>query len=53
MQIGIPLQCPSCGRKMYFVSYELAFSILKKRIWQVCKKCNFERKSEEFKRSIY
>ncbi|HJJ23125.1 MAG TPA: hypothetical protein OQH54_05350 [Nitrosopumilus sp.] len=52
MQIDIPLSCPSCGGKMYSVSYESVFSVLKKRSWQVCKECNFERNSEDFKKSI-
>jgi C4-type Zn-finger protein len=52
MQIDIPLPCPSCGGKMYSVSYESTLSILKKRSWQVCKECSFERNSEEFKKSI-
>lgn len=37
---------------MYSVSYESAFTLLKKRIWQVCNECNFERNSEEFKKFI-
>lgn len=52
MQIDIPLSCPSCGGKMYSVSYETTLSILKKRSWQVCKECNFQRNSEDFKKSI-
>ncbi|MDH3191812.1 MAG: hypothetical protein OEM18_03905 [Nitrosopumilus sp.] len=52
MQIDIPLPCPSCGGKMYSVSYETSLSILKKRIWHVCKECDFERNSEDFKKSI-
>jgi len=46
MQIDIPLQCPSYDGKMYSISYESAFSILKKRSWQICKECNFERNSK-------
>ncbi|MEK0345748.1 MAG: hypothetical protein QQN65_02810 [Nitrosopumilus sp.] len=41
MKIDIPLLCPSCGGKMYSVSYESSFSILKIRSWQVCKECKF------------
>ena len=52
MQIDIPLSCPSCGGKMYSVSYESVLPALKKRSWQVCKECNFERNSEDFKKSI-
>ncbi|CAD6518032.1 conserved hypothetical protein [metagenome] len=37
---------------MCSISYETALSILKKRSWQVCKECNFERNSEDFKKSI-
>lgn len=52
MQIDIPLPCPICGGKMYSIRYETTLSILKKRCWQVCKECDFERDSEEFKKSI-
>jgi hypothetical protein len=55
MKIDIPIPCPSCGGKMYSVCsvcYESSFSLLKKRSWQVCKECNFERNSEDFKKSI-
>jgi hypothetical protein len=52
MKIDIPLPCPSCGGKMYSVSYEASFTILKKRSWQVCKECDFERNSEDFKKLI-
>ena len=53
MQIDIPSSCPSCGGKMYSVSYESVLPDLKKRSWQVCKECNFERNSEDFKKSIF
>ncbi len=52
MKIDIPLPCPSCGGKMYSVSYEPTLSFLKNRSWQVCKECNFERNSDDFKKSI-
>jgi hypothetical protein len=52
MEIDIPLPCPSCGGKMYSVSYEASLSILKKRSWQVCKECDFERSSEDFKKAM-
>jgi len=52
MKIDIPLPCPSCGGKMYSVNYESSFTILKKRSWQVCKECDFERNTDEFKKTI-
>jgi hypothetical protein len=52
MKIDIPLLCPSCGGNMYSISYESAFSLLKRRSWQACKECNFERNFEDFKNSI-
>jgi C4-type Zn-finger protein len=52
MKIDIPLPCPSCGGKMYSVNYEASFTILKKRSWQVCKECDFERNTDEFKKTI-
>lgn len=52
MKIDIPSPCPKCGEKMYSISYESVFSILNKRSWQVCKKCDFEQNTEDFKKSI-
>jgi len=52
MKIDIPLPCPKCNGKMYSVNYEVTLSILKNRSWQICKECNFERSTEEFKKSI-
>ncbi len=52
MKIDIPLPCPKCNGKMYSVSYDATLSILKNRSWQICKECNFERNTEEFKKSI-
>ena len=52
MQIVIPLSCPSCGGRMYSISYDTSISILKRRSWQVCKECDFEISSEDFKKSI-
>jgi len=51
MKIDIPLPYPSCGGKMYSISNESVFSILKKR-GQVCKEYKFEKNSEDFKKSI-
>ena len=52
MKIDIPLPCPKCAGKMYSVSYDVTLSILKNRSWQICKECNFERNTEEFKKSM-
>ncbi len=52
MKIDIHLSRSKCGGKMYSISYESTFSILNKRSWQVCKECNFERNTEDFKKSI-
>jgi len=52
MKIDIPLSCPSCGGKMYSISYDSAFLLLKRRSWHLCKECSFERNSEVFKKSI-
>ena len=52
MKIDIPLPCPKCDGKMDSVNYEVTLSILKNRSWQICKECNFERSTEEFKKSI-
>ena len=52
MIIGIPLECPVCGGKLYAVSYEVLLNVLKKRSWHVCRNCNYEREAEEFKKEI-
>jgi len=52
MKIDIPLPCPICGGSMYSINHKSFLTVLKKRSWQVCKECNFERDSEEFKKSI-
>jgi C4-type Zn-finger protein len=52
MEIEIPLACPKCQGRLYSVSYETSFNILKKRSWQVCKDCNYERNTDDFKKSI-
>ena len=50
MKIDIPLPCPICGGSMYSINHKSFLTVLKKRSWQVCKECNFERDSEEFKK---
>ncbi|MFQ5475651.1 MAG: hypothetical protein ACE5DT_01305 [Nitrosopumilus sp.] len=52
MKIDIPLSCPSCDGRMYSVSYEATIPVLKQRSWQVCKECDFERSSDDFKKSL-
>lgn len=52
MKIDIPLSCPKCGGRMYSVSHDTVLPLLKRRTWQVCKECNFERSSDDFKKSI-
>jgi len=52
MKIDIPIPCPNCGGKMYSVGYDTTLKLLKNRTWQVCKECNFERTTDEFKKSI-
>jgi len=52
MEIDIPISCPSCNGKMYAICYETTISVLKRRSWQVCKECGFERNTDDFKKSI-
>jgi C4-type Zn-finger protein len=52
MNVVIPIPCPSCGGKMYLVSYEAPLRILKERSWQICKECGFERSTDEFKKML-
>jgi C4-type Zn-finger protein len=52
MNVVIPIPCPSCGGKMYLVSYEATLRILKERSWQICKECGFERSTDEFKKML-
>jgi len=51
MKIDIPLLCPKCGGKMYSTGYQ--WFILKSRTWHVCKNCNFERDTEDFKKTLW
>jgi len=52
MKVDIPIPCPSCGGKMYSISYSASLKILKERSWQVCKECHYQRTTEEFKKFI-
>jgi hypothetical protein len=52
LKIDIPLPCPKCGGKMYSISHDTILSILKKRVWQVCKECDYQQDAEKFKDSI-
>jgi C4-type Zn-finger protein len=51
-QINIPLSCPSCEGKMYSVRYDAPLKILKERSWQICRRCGFERNTDDFKRGL-
>jgi len=50
--LDIPLPCPSCGGKMYSISYETPLNVLRERSWQICKECGFERTTEDFKKEL-
>jgi len=52
MEIDIPILCPKCGGKMHCVYYEATLNILKKRSWQLCKRCDYEISTDDFKKSI-
>lgn len=49
---SLVIKCPECGGKMYSVSHDTILPILKKRVWHICKECNFEQDAEKFKNSI-
>jgi len=53
MIVNIPLPCPECGGRMYSVGYQATIKILKNRTWHVCKECDFERDTEDFKRALF
>ena len=48
----IPISCPKCSGKMVAVHYDTVLNILKLRSWQVCKECNFQRSTDDFKKSL-
>ena len=52
MKIDIPLKCPKCLGSMYSVCYDAPLKILKRRVWQICNACGFERDAEDFKREL-
>jgi len=47
MKIDIQLPCPSCGGKMYSVSYDASFKPKKRG-----QECDFERNSDDFKKTL-
>lgn len=53
MKIDILLPCPKCGGKMYSTGYHSSLRILKSRTWHVCTNCDFERDTEDFKKTLW
>jgi len=50
--LDIPLPCPSCGGKMYSIRYETPLNVLRERSWQICKNCDFEQQTDDFKKKL-
>ena len=48
----LPLSCPKCSARMILVQYNSTLKILKQRSWHVCKSCNFEGQSDDFKKQL-
>jgi len=51
--LDIPLPCPVCGGKMYSIRYEAPLNILRERNWQICKNCDFEQQTDDFKKKLF
>jgi len=51
-KIDIPLTCPSCDGRMYSITYDAPLRFLQERSWQVCKECNFQQSTDDFKRRL-
>ena len=53
MEIEIPISCPKCSGKMRCISYDgVTLQILRKRSWQVCNTCDYERSTDDFKQLL-
>ena len=52
MKLDIPVRCKKCGGKMYCVSYDVIFKILKNRSWHVCKNCSWSQSVDDFKKEM-
>ena len=50
--LDIPLPCPSCSGKMYSTRYEALLNVLRERSWQICKNCDFEQQTDDFKKKL-
>ena len=48
----IPLQCPTCSGQMYITRYEAPLNVLRERSWQICKNCDFEQQTDDFKKKL-
>jgi len=51
--IQIPLSCPKCYGKMVAVRYDTVLKVLKDRGWHVCKECDFQQSTDEFKETLF
>jgi len=49
----IPLPCPKCYGKMVAVRYDAVLKVLKDRGWHICKECDFQRNTDEFKEALF
>jgi transcription elongation factor Elf1 len=46
--------CPSCeGSRIYLSKYDAPLKILKNRSWLICKDCDFEIQTEDFKKTLF
>lgn len=52
-EIAIPRVCPKCSGKMFAISWDVIFNILKQRSWHICKSCNYEQSADDFKKGLF
>jgi hypothetical protein len=48
------VSCPSCeGNNLYLTKYDAPLKILKERSWLICKDCDYQIQTEEYKKTLF
>ncbi len=46
--------CPSCeGNSLFLTKYDAPLRILKERSWLICKDCDYQIQTDEYKKSLF
>ena len=51
-EVQIPIPCPKCFGKLVCIKYNPSLKLLRDRSWQLCRKCGFQRTTDEFKEEL-